>query len=123
MPNCFSPVFEFARLETIIKNLSYRIYLERNVDLSNSIVFALVREPAFETPVVEDSLEYPVSLDQSVLDASELPPKIAVGNDEVTAMFEHLKDEDWIVRIVTHEGNDLKTEENTFKIKLSHCPF
>ena len=123
MPNCFSPVFEFARLETIIKNLSYRIYLERNVDLSNSIVFALVREPAFETPVVEDILEYPVSLDQPVLDASELPPKIAVGNDEVTAMFEHLKDEDWIVRIVTHEGNDLKTEENTFKIKLSHCPF
>lgn len=123
MPNYFSPVFEFARLETIIKDLSYRIYLERNVDLSNSIVFALVREPAFETPVVEDILEYPVSLDQSVLDASELPPKIAVGNDEVTAMFEHLKDEDWIVRIVTHEGNDLKTEEKTFKIKLSHCPF
>lgn len=119
----FSPVFEFARLETIIKDLSYRIYLERNVDLRNSIVFALVREPAFETPVVEDILEYPVSLDQSVLDASELPPKIAVGNDEVTAMFEHLKDEDWIVRIVTHEGNDLKTEEKTFKIKLSHCPF
>lgn len=124
MNNVFNPVFEFGRIVTSIEDMTFRVYLTRTEECDYTLVFALVREAVFEDLKIVDSVEFPVTLDKLAFSESEVPNKIAIGDDKVSAFFEHApNDSSWIVRVVTYSDGVLKTSIHNLEICTSYCPF